>query len=167
MNPSEQHPPTAHIITVSTRCASGQQDDRSGPDAGRLLESLGLKITGTGVIPDDSLKITQAVLAHCDHKPVSLLVFSGGTGPTPDDLTPTAIEGLLDRRYEGIETAIHDAGRSSTPRAPLSRILTGARGDTIVIALPGSPGGVRDAITVLEPFLMHLLRLSRGETDPH
>lgn len=158
---------TAHVVTVSTGCANGQSEDRSGPIAVETLTAMNLKVTGPTVIPDDHLGIAQQVIEHCDFNPVSLLFLTGGTGPTPDDVTPTAIMGLLDRRFEGIEAAIHEKGRAATPHAPLSRIIAGARHQTIVISAPGSPGGVRDALAVLQPVLPHLLSLTQGRFHPH
>ncbi|MBI5867582.1 MAG: MogA/MoaB family molybdenum cofactor biosynthesis protein [candidate division Zixibacteria bacterium] len=158
---------TAQVITVSTRCAAGETEDRSGPLAVSQMIDLGLTTNRALVIPDNRLKIAQSILRYCDCEPVSLLIFTGGTGPTPDDLTPDAIVPLLDRRYLGIEEAIQTDGRNSNPKAPLSRIVAGARGRTVVIAVPGSPGGVKDALTTMRPFLQHLLTLTRGSQDPH
>jgi cyclic pyranopterin phosphate synthase len=158
---------SAVVITISTGIAAGQRADSSGGTLRAGLAQLGLTLSDSSVIRDDRLKIQQAVLRNCDFEPVSLLVFTGGTGPTPDDVTPEAILPLLDRRYEGIENAIHDDGRSSTPRAPMSRLVAGARGRTVIIALPGSPSACADALTTLAPVLTHLLSLTAGTFDPH
>ena len=158
---------TAHVVTVSTGCANGRSEDRSGPIAVETLTAMNVGVTGPTVIPDDRLRIAQQVIEHCDFNPVSLLFLTGGTGPTPDDVTPIAIAGLLDRRFEGIEAAIHAKGRASTPHAPLSRVIAGARNRTIVISAPGSPGGVRDVLAVLQPILHHLLSLTQGTFHPH
>ncbi len=157
----------ACIITVSTGIAAKQRADSSGQILRDGLKHQGLVVTDGGVIPDNRLTIQQSVLQNADFASVALLVFTGGTGPTPDDVTTQAILPLLDRRYDGIEFALHDDGRSSTPRAPMSRILVGARGKTIIIALPGSPGACKDALATLSPFLTHLLSLSAGAFDPH
>jgi cyclic pyranopterin phosphate synthase len=95
------------------------------------------------------------------------LAFTGGTGATADDVTPESLLPLLDRRFEGFELALHAEGRVATPRAPLSRLVVGARNRTLVLALPGSPGAVTDALRVLEPMLVHLLKLMAGHPDPH
>ena len=140
---------TAHVVTISTSCAAGRSSDRSGPLAVECLRAMGLDVADATICPDERLKIAREVLNYCDFSPVSLLLLTGGTGPTPDDVTPSAIAGLLDRRFEGIEAAIHEKGRASTTQAPLSRVMAGARHQTIVISVPGSPGGVRDALSVL------------------
>ena len=157
----------ACVITVSTGIAAGKRADSSGQILRDGLTRFGLTVFDGGVIPDDRLTIQQAVLRHCDFEAVSLLVFTGGTGPTPDDFTPQAILPLLDRRYEGIENALHDDGRRSTQRAPMSRLIVGTRGQTAIIALPGSPGGCKDALATLAPLMTHLLSLSAGALDPH
>lgn len=160
-------PHTATVITVSTGIGAGQRNDTSGPILRDGLTQLGLTVSDGGVIPDDRLAIQQRVLRHCDFENVALVVFTGGTGPTPDDFTPQAILPLLDRRYEGIETALLDDGRKSTPRAPMSRLLVGTRGQSAIIALPGSPGACKDALATLTPLMTHLLSLSVGALDPH
>ena len=158
---------TAVVITVSTGIAAGNRADASGKILREGLEPLDLVTTDGGVIPDDRLKIQQSVLRYCDFEKVALLVFTGGTGPTPDDFTPEAILPLLERRFEGIENALIDDGRKSTPRAPMSRLLVGTRGQTAIIALPGSAGACKDALATLAPLMKHLLSLSVGALDPH
>ncbi len=165
MNPKNSH--TAIVITVSTGIAAGRRDDTSGQILRDGLSQLGLNAADGGVIPDNRLTIQQSVLKHCDFENVALLVFTGGTGPTPDDFTPQAILPLLDRRYEGIENALHDDGRKSTPRAPMSRLIVCTRGQSAIIALPGSPGACKDALATLAPLMTHLLSLSAGALDPH
>lgn len=158
---------TATVITVSTGIAAGKRADASGQILCDGLSFLGLKVSDGGVIPDDRLKIQQAILRHCDFESASLLVFTGGTGPTPDDVTTQAIIPFLDRRYNGIENALLEDGRKSTPRAPMSRSIVGTRGQSAIIALPGSPGACKDALQTLAPLMTHLLSLSAGALDPH
>ncbi|HUU45093.1 MAG TPA: MogA/MoaB family molybdenum cofactor biosynthesis protein [Acidobacteriota bacterium] len=157
----------ARVITVSSRAAAGEMQDASGPFLAQLLADIGLDVTGTDVIPDQRLAIQKTVIRHTDFAPVSLLALTGGTGPTPDDLTPEALAPLLDRRYDGLGVAIHEDARQKVPRAPLSRTIVGARARTVILALPGSPGGVRDALASLTPVLPHLLALTSGLSDPH
>jgi molybdenum cofactor synthesis domain-containing protein len=152
---------------VSTGCAAGQREDRSGKLAAEGLAGLGLQVAGHALVPDDRMKIAQLVVRHSDFEPVSLLFLTGGTGPTHEDLTPQAISALLHRRFEGIEAAIHADGRRKLETAPLSRVIVGARNRTIIIAAPGSPGGVQDIIATIAPFLPHLLALTRGDNHPH
>lgn len=158
---------TATVITVSTGIAAGKRTDASGQILRDGLSFLGLKVADGGVISDDRLKIQQAILRHCDFESMSLLVFTGGTGPTPDDVTTQAILPFLDRRYNGIENALLEDGRKSTPRAPMSRAIVGTRGQSAIIALPGSPGACKDALQTLAPLMTHLLSLSAGALDPH
>ncbi len=158
---------TARVVTVSTRCARGETADRSGPIARERLAQMGFRVAAVDVIPDDTLRIQQTVLRHTDFAPVSLLMFTGGTGPTPDDRTPDGLAGLLDRVFPALATAIHEDARPRTPRAPLARVIVGVRRRTVVVALPGSPGGVEDALRTLRPILGHLLSLTGGGTDPH
>ena len=165
MNPKPTH--TAVVITVSTGIAAGKREDTSGQILREGLSRLGLNATHGGVIPDDRLKIQQAILRHCDFENTSLLVFTGGTGPTPDDVTTQAIIPLLDRRYNGIENALLEDGRKTTARAPMSRSIVGTRGQSAIIALPGSPGACKDALATLVPLMTHLLSLSAGALDPH
>jgi cyclic pyranopterin phosphate synthase len=160
-------PHRAVVITISTGIAARQREDSSGQILREGLTPMGFDVSDGGTIPDHVLTIQQAVLRHADFEDAPLVIFTGGTGPTPDDVTAQAILPLLDRRYEGIENAIHDDGRRSTPRAPMSRLLVGARRKTVIIALPGSPGACKDALITLSGFLSHLLSLSRGEFDPH
>ncbi len=158
---------SAVVITVSTGISAGKREDTSGQILRDGLTHLGLITSDGGIISDDRLTIQQRVIQHCDFESVSLLAFTGGTGPTPDDFTPQAILPLLDRRYQGIEFAILEDGRKSTPRAPMSRLIVGSRGQSAIIALPGSPGACKDALATLAPLMTHLLSLSAGKLDPH
>lgn len=160
-------PRTATVVTVSTGIAKGERQDASGGILRDGLAALGLEVADGGVIPDQRLVIQQTILRLADFDRRALIVFTGGTGPTPDDVTTQAILPLLDRRYHGIENALFDDARGSTPRAPMTRLLAGARHGSVIIALPGSPGACRDALRTLSGFLSHLLTLSAGMVDPH
>ncbi|HEX9750852.1 MAG TPA: MogA/MoaB family molybdenum cofactor biosynthesis protein [candidate division Zixibacteria bacterium] len=167
MHDSDHLTATARIVTVSTRCASGLAEDRSGPILRDGLVALGIEVHGLDVVPDQRLIIQKSVISHCDVTPVSLLIFTGGTGPTPDDVTPESVLPLLNREYPAIASAISADARTKVPTAPLSRLLVGQRRGTIIIALPGSAGAVIDALETLRPMLPHLLRLAAGEKHGH
>ena len=167
MPTSDDRQLTAVVITVSTAGAKGRREDKSGPALRDGLTQLGLSVSAVDLIPDDRLAIQKAVLQHSDHVPVSLLAFTGGTGATADDVTPESLLPLLDRRFEGFEAALHATGRAATPRAPLSRLLVGSRHRTLILALPGAPNAITEALGTLEPILVHLLKLMAGRPDPH
>jgi cyclic pyranopterin phosphate synthase len=158
---------SARVLTISSRVAAGAMVDTSGPLLAERLTAMGLHVSGIDPVPDRRLAIQKAVLHYTDCEPVSLLVLTGGTGPTADDMTPEALAPLLDRCYNGLVSAVHEDARREFPRAPLSRTIVGARGRTVILALPGSPGGVKDAMATLEPILTHLLSLTVGIPDAH
>lgn len=151
----------AVVITCSTRAATGVYPDRGGPLVVEALRQWGLEVPEPTVVPDGpevSEALSAALSAGAD-----LVVTTGGTGLSPTDGTPEATRAVVDREVPGIAEAIRAAGvAKGVPTAMLSRGIAGLAGSTLVVNLPGSTGGVRDALEVLEPVVRHALSQVRG-----
>jgi molybdopterin adenylyltransferase len=158
----------AAVLTVSDGVHEGTREDRSGDLLAELLEADGYSVERR-VVPDDRGEIAAALIVLAAG--ASLVLTTGGTGFTPRDVTPEATRGVLDREAPGVAEAIRADARERTPHALLSRGLAGLRGPTVVVNLPGSPGGCRDGYAVLRPALGHALELAAGdgglEAGPH
>lgn len=155
----------ALAITVSNRASAGIYADRSGPVLTELLRSAGCETDGPQVIPDGAPveeALREAVSAGYD-----VVVTTGGTGLTPGDLTPEMTRRVLDREIPGIADAIRREGDAAgVPAAVLSRGLAGLAGQTLIVNLPGSTGGVRDGMAVLARILTHAVDQARGGDHP-
>jgi molybdenum cofactor synthesis domain-containing protein len=144
----------AAVVVASNRAATGVYDDTTGPLLVDFLTSLGFSCEPPQVVPDGD-PVGDAISAAAEGG-ARVVLTTGGTGLTPTDLTPQVTRPLLDREIPGIAEAIRSYGVSKgVPTASLSRGLAGVCGTCLVVNLPGSRGGVKDAITVLEPFLVH------------
>ncbi|KQP54559.1 molybdenum cofactor biosynthesis protein B [Agreia sp. Leaf283] len=152
---------TACVIVASTRAATGVYDDRTGPVIAEWLRSRGWAEPLVQVVPDG--EEVAAALQDAVASGVDLVVTTGGTGVNPSDRTPEATLPLLDRELPGVMEAIRLRGSASTPLAALSRGHAGiARGTTFVVNLPGSTGGVKDGLAVLDDLLDHVIDQLHG-----
>lgn len=154
---------TAAVLVASTRAAAGAYEDRTGPVIVDWLRARGFDVVGPVVIPDAAIAESLAELLT-QHPEV--ILTTGGTGVSPDDRTPEATTALLDMELPGITEEVRRRGASVAPTAILSRGVAGVAGRTLVMNLPGSSGGVRDGLAVLDGVLDHLLDQITGGDHP-
>jgi molybdenum cofactor synthesis domain-containing protein len=151
----------ARVITVSDRSHGGLRHDESGPLLSSLLGELGFAAADVVVVPDDAPEI-EAAIREAIAAGVDLVATTGGTGFARRDVTPEATRRVIDREAPGLAEALRMFNRDKVPTTILSRAVAGVAGATIVVNLPGSPSGVRDGVTVLEPVIGHAITQLRG-----
>ncbi|WP_162128391.1 bifunctional molybdenum cofactor biosynthesis protein MoaC/MoaB [Flavobacterium phycosphaerae] len=149
------------VIVCSDSVSAGTKQDTSGKVITEKLQKLGLTVAQYDIIPDKIDDIQSLIHKHLQQK-TDLVIVTGGTGLSHKDVTPEAVIPLLDRRIPGIEEAIRAYGQERTPFAMLSRSVVGFKGDTLIMALPGSVGGASESIDAVFPSVLHLFKLLNG-----
>jgi molybdenum cofactor biosynthesis protein MoaC len=149
------------VMVCSDSVSSGKKEDRAGKVISDKIKNLGLAISNYSIIPDEVLDIQNTINKLCAQK-TDLLIITGGTGLSNRDVTPEAVIPLLDRRIPGIEEAIRSYGQDRTPYAMLSRSVVGFKGNTLIMALPGSTAGAGESMDAVFPSVLHLFKILNG-----
>jgi len=153
----------AVVITVSDRCAKGETVDETGPALARALGLDGMHVYKNEVVPDETEKISERLKHYCDGHSIDLVLTAGGTGFAPRDVTPEATRAVIERPTPGLDEAMRAASLVATPRAMLSRGVSGIRGATLIVNLPGSVRAATENLEAILASLPHGLEKLRGD----
>lgn len=165
IKPDPNRPFTAAWITLSDKGSQGLREDESGPLIGKILEENGYDVVETTLIPDEEDILKNELIRLADQRQVNLVMTTGGTGFAPRDITPEATAAVCERMTPGISEAIRAYSMTKTPRAMLSRAVSGIRGKTLIINLPGSPKAVRESMEFIMSSLKHGLEILNERTS--
>src|SRR5271157_340298 len=153
----------AAILTVSDRSSQGLRNDASGPKLVEMLQSIGMDVAWSAVVPDEKDAISQMLISWADEGGADLILTTGGTGLSPRDVTPEATMAVVQRLVPGMAEAMRLASLRKTPHAMISRAVAGVRGRTLIINLPGSPKGALENLDAVLPALEHAIAKIQGD----
>ena len=153
------------VVTMSDKGSRGEREDSSGKLLQELLQAEGYTLQAYTIVPDDQEIIIKTLLDLIDSRKIDLIVTTGGTGVAPTDVTPEAMQGVIEKDIPGMAEAMRAASLQKTPHAVLSRARTGIRGKSLIINLPGSKKAARENIEVLLAALPHALDKIQGGTS--
>lgn len=153
------------ILTVSDKGYKGEREDTSGQAIREVLEKMGAEVVARKIVPDEKEMIKKELVDFCDQLKVDVVLTTGGTGLAPRDVTPEATAEVIDRLAPGFVEAIRAESMKITPHALLSRAMSGLRGQTLIVNLPGSERAVREGLAVILPALPHAVEILQGKTE--
>ena len=154
------------VLTVSSSVSRRSADDVSGPALAALAEEAGCEIVGMEVVPDDFALIEDRLHHYVDQQ-CDLIFTTGGTGLTPDDVTPEATRAVIERDAPGFSEAMRAESLRRTPHGLLQRGVSGIRQSTLIVNFPGSPKAVAELFPLISPALAHAVRTLRGDSSHH
>ncbi|HEX7937914.1 MAG TPA: MogA/MoaB family molybdenum cofactor biosynthesis protein [Gemmatimonadaceae bacterium] len=155
------------ILTVSTAGAQGKRKDTSGDAIAEWVGARQHSLAARELVSDDVNAIVRILLRWCDEDLADLILTTGGTGLSPTDRTPEATRVVIEREAPGIAEMLRASAMTRVPKTALSRGVCGARHRTLIVNLPGSPGGVKDALAALDPIVEHAVAVLRGDFGDH
>ena len=155
------------ILTISDAGARGERADRSGDAIAAWAAARGHTVAARELVADETARIVPRLVRWCDDDDADLILTTGGTGLSPRDVTPEAMRAVLEREAPGIAERLRGSAAPTFPKAALARGLAGVRAQTLIVNLPGSPGGVSDYLAALEPIVEHAVAIARGEATEH
>ncbi len=155
------------ILTVSDAGARGERADGSGDAIAAWAGARGAQVVDRQLVPDETGQIVPVLLGWCDQDQADLVLTTGGTGLSPRDITPEATRAVIEREAPGIAERLRITAMGTFPRAALSRGIAGVRNRSLIVNLPGSTGGVCDALIALDPIIDHAIQIVRGSPTDH
>ncbi len=155
----------AGVLTVSDKGSRGLRKDESGEIVATMLQAFAFVIEKKEIVPDDRQRLVEILVRWVDQDGLSLIVTTGGTGLSPTDVTPQAMEEVIDYQVPGMAEAMRASSLQKTPHAMISRAMVGVRNTCLIINVPGSPKAAKENLSVVLPALSHALLKLSGDTS--